>query len=384
MASSPSRQTPTTSNHGQPRLQEEEEEEAFSQAMELVYGSVLPMTIHAAMELGVFDILGNAGPDATLSAEQIVTQMPTTNPDAPAMIDRICSLLVQHGVLGVSVDDNVRKLPFRRNYCLNSVSKYFARCNQDGVSLAPLMTLLHDKVYMDSWSQLKNAVLEGGLPFNRVHGTQAYEYAGRDGRFSQVFNTGMFNHTTILVKKMLESYKGFQNLKQLVVVGGGIGVALSLITSKYPFIKGINFDLPHVIQHAPPYPGVKHVAGDMFESIPKGDAILLMGILHDWSDDCCLKLLENCYNSLPNDGKVIVVEQILPIYPEISTFARSKSLLDMLLMTQKPGGKERKQHEFDSLAFGSGFMSFALPCYFCNSHVMEFYKKGLKSVSIVV
>ncbi|KAL4622044.1 hypothetical protein ACB092_06G268700 [Castanea dentata] len=264
MASSPSRQTPTITTANQD-YKKKEEEEAFSQAMELVYGSVLPMTIHAAMELGVFDILGNVGPDATLSAEQIVTQMPTTNPDAPAMIDRICSLLVQHGVLGVSVGDHVRKLPLRRNYCLSSVSK----------------------------SQLKNAVLEGGLPFNRVHGTHAYEYAGRDGRFSQVSNTGM---------KMLESYKGFQNLKQLVVVGG-----------------------------------VKHVAGDMFESIPKGDAILLMGILHDWSDDCCLKLLENCYNSLPNDGKVIVVEQILPIYPEISTFARSKSLLDMLLMTQKPG-----------------------------------------------
>nr|POE55742.1 anthranilate n-methyltransferase [Quercus suber]POE55745.1 anthranilate n-methyltransferase [Quercus suber] len=106
--------------------------------------------------------------------------------------------------------------------------------------------------------------------------------------------------------------------------------------------------------------------------------------MNDWSDDRCLKLLENCYNSLPNDGKVIVVEQILPIYPEISTFARSKFLLDMLLMTQKPGGKERKQHEFDPLAFGSGFMSFALPCYFCNSHVMEFYKKGVKSVSVVV
>ena len=109
---------------------------------------------------------------------------------------------------------------------------------------------------MDVRSQLKNAVLEGGLPFNRVHGTHAYEYAGRDGRFSQVFNTGMFNHTTILVKKMLESYEGFQNLKQLVVVGGGIGVALSLITSKHPNIKGINFDLPHVIQHPPPYPGI--------------------------------------------------------------------------------------------------------------------------------
>jgi caffeic acid 3-O-methyltransferase len=105
-------------------------------------------------------------------------------------------------------------------------------------------------------SQLKDAVLEGGGAFNRVHGMHSYEYASRDPRFSQVFNTAMFNHTTILVKKMLESYDGFKNLKQIVDVGGGIGVALSLIISKYPKIKGINFDMPHVIQHAPPYPGM--------------------------------------------------------------------------------------------------------------------------------
>jgi caffeic acid 3-O-methyltransferase len=110
---------------------------------------------------------------------------------------------------------------------------------------------------MNVRSQLKNAILEGGHAFNRAHdGMNAYEYASKDARFSQVFNTAMFNRTTILVKKMLESYKGFEKLKQVVDVGGGIGVALSLITSKYPNIKGINFDLPHVIQHAPPFPGM--------------------------------------------------------------------------------------------------------------------------------
>ena len=109
---------------------------------------------------------------------------------------------------------------------------------------------------MNVRSLLKNAILEGGLPFNKVHGMHAYEYAGRDGRFSQVSNTAMFSHTAIIVKKILESFKGFENLKQVVDVGGGIGVALNLITSKYPNMKGINFDLPHVIKHAPPFPGM--------------------------------------------------------------------------------------------------------------------------------
>ena len=65
----------------------------------------------------------------------------------------------------------------------------------------------------------------------------------------------MISHTTIVLKQILESYKGFEQLNRVVDVGGGLGVTLSIITSKYPSIKGINFDLPHVIQHAPAYPG---------------------------------------------------------------------------------------------------------------------------------
>ncbi len=66
----------------------------------------------------------------------------------------------------------------------------------------------------------------------------------------------MLNGTTIVMKQILEVYKGFEQLKLLVDVGGGLGVTLNLITSRYSHIKGINFDLPHVIQHGPPYPGI--------------------------------------------------------------------------------------------------------------------------------
>lgn len=103
---------------------------------------------------------------------------------------------------------------------------------------------------------MKGAVLEGGIPFNRVYGTHAFEYPGLDPRFNQVFNTAMFNHTTIVIKKILDLYKGFEHLEKLVDVGGGLGVTLSLITSRYPHIKGINFDLPHVIKDAPSYIGM--------------------------------------------------------------------------------------------------------------------------------
>ena len=65
----------------------------------------------------------------------------------------------------------------------------------------------------------------------------------------------MINYSTTAIKAVVKCYNGFANLKQLVDVGGGLGVTLKIITSAYPSIKGINFDLPHVIQDAPSYPG---------------------------------------------------------------------------------------------------------------------------------
>ena len=104
-------------------------------------------------------------------------------------------------------------------------------------------------------SQLKEAILEGGIPFNRVHGMSAFEYPRIDPKFNQVFNAAMSNCTRLLAKQLLISYKGFQHINKLVDVGGGLGTTLSFIVSKYPNIQGINFDLPHVIKEAPSYPG---------------------------------------------------------------------------------------------------------------------------------
>lgn len=58
------------------------------------------------------------------------------------------------------------------------------------------------------------------------------------------------------MNKVLETYSGFEGLGSIVDVGGGIGTVTNMIVSKYPNIKAINFDLPHVINEAPSYPGV--------------------------------------------------------------------------------------------------------------------------------
>ncbi|XVE73616.1 hypothetical protein DITRI_Ditri11bG0133100 [Diplodiscus trichospermus] len=62
--------------------------------------------------------------------------------------------------------------------------------------------------------------------------------------------------------------------------------------------------------------GVENVAGDIFESVPEGDAVIMKLILHDWGDEQCLRILRNCYKAIPDNGKVIVVDSIIPVMPE--------------------------------------------------------------------
>ncbi|PIM99563.1 Hydroxyindole-O-methyltransferase [Handroanthus impetiginosus] len=348
------------------------EEESCLFAMQLASASVLPMVLKSAIELDLLELIKKSGAGAFVSPAELAAKLPTSNSEARVMLDRILRLLASYDVLACRLE----RLPdggVERRYGLAPVCKFLTK-NDDGVSMAPLLLMNQDKVLMESWYHLKDAVLDGGIPFNKAYGMTAFDYHGTDPRFNKVFNNGMSNHSTIIMKKILETYDGFEGLKTVVDVGGGTGATLNMIVSKYPSIKGINFDLPHVIEDAPSYPGVEHVGGDMFVSVPKGDAIFMKWICHDWSDEHCLKFLKNCYEALPQKGKVILAECILPEAPDNGLATKNVVHVDVIMLAHNPGGKERTEKEFQALAKGAGFNQLKKVCCAHNSWIMELYK----------
>ncbi|TXG60278.1 hypothetical protein EZV62_014851 [Acer yangbiense] len=157
--------------------QEVEEEEAnYSYAHNLAMSVVIPLAMRTAVELDVFEII-------------------------------------------------------ERLYGISRVSKYFVS-NEEGVSLAPFLLLPLQSVYLESWPKLRDAIIEGGTPFKMINGTHLFEYAAANPRFNQVYNKGVLNYTTVVMKKIIESYMGFEQFQQLVDVAGGVGVTLDLSTSK--------------------------------------------------------------------------------------------------------------------------------------------------------
>ncbi|KAJ1255745.1 hypothetical protein BS78_K166200 [Paspalum vaginatum] len=349
------------------------EEETCLHALQLVSSAVLPMTLRTAIELGLLETLVAAGGKA-LTPQEVAAKLPcTANPAAPSMVDRLLRLLASYNVVSCAVEER-EDGSLSRRYSATPVCRWLAP-NVDGVSMAPFLLLANDKLFMEAWCHMKDAVLEGGSPFNRAFRTASwFDYGGKDARFNRVYNDAMKEHSVILTKKILELYKGFDGVRTLVDVGGGLGSTIHAITSSYPAIHGINFDLHHVVSEAPAYPGVQHVGGDMFERVPSGDAILIKWILACCGDEQCATLLKNCYDALPPNGKVINVECILPVHPEVTNRAQGLIAVDVSLLAYSPDGKERYEREFVQLAKAAGFKSVKSTYIFANFWAMEYTK----------
>ena len=97
-------------------------------------------------------------------------------------------------------------------------------------------------------------------------------------------------------------------------------------------------------------------------------------ILHNWSDDHCVKLLKNCYNALLNNGKVIVHEHVLENETDTTMACKAISVLDIMIMTATANGRERTRKEFTALANATGFTTIKFISKACNYWVMEFFR----------
>ena len=147
-----SQSNPPLPNEKQPKIHHDniEEEEGFSYAMQLATSTVLSMAMQTAAELGIFNVIHRAGHNATISAADIAAELSCKNSDAPSAIDRLLRLLASHSILSCSVVEDRGRRSLRRLYGLTPVAKFFVK-NEDGVSLGPLMALIQDKVFLDSW-----------------------------------------------------------------------------------------------------------------------------------------------------------------------------------------------------------------------------------------
>ncbi|KAL8092872.1 trans-anol O-methyltransferase 1-like [Apium graveolens] len=353
------------------------DQEAFLTAMQIVNSSTVHGVLSALFDLNVFDIIAEkAGYDGYLHPDEIVSDLPTNNPEASDMLDRMLRLLASHSIIKCKLVKNISgNALLTRSYGLTSVSQYFVQ-GQDGPCLVPYHHLNHQKGVQKYWYKLKDAILEGGIPFNMAHnGGNVFDILEQNKHLASLFSESMSKTSATSMHVLLKIYKGFEGVTQVVDVGGAYGATLGCIVSLNPHVKGINFDLPHVVKNAPQLTGIDHVGGDMFVSVPKGEVIVLQRVLHDWNDEASVKILKKCYEALPDSGKVVIIEMIHSELPEEDVIAKNTSQVDIYMMLVTHGGRERNAEEFQMLGKEAGFASSKYICAADLYGVVELYKK---------
>ncbi|GAY61442.1 hypothetical protein CUMW_210030, partial [Citrus unshiu] len=248
-----------------------------------------------------------------LSASQILTCiLPSGGGDAENL-QCILRLLTSYGVFSEH-----REFGGERKYSLTEIGKSLVT-DAEGLSYAPYVLQHHQDAFMSAWPLVHEAVLDPTIePFVKVHGEPAYSYYGKMPEMNGLMRRAMSGVSVPFMTSVLDSYNGFKGVKRLVDVGGS---------------AGINFDLPEVVGEAPSIPGVTHIGGDMFNSIPAANAIFMKWVLATWTDDECKLIMENCYKALLAGGKLIACEPVL--LDDSNESQRTRALLegDIFVMT---------------------------------------------------
>ncbi|XP_002971518.2 anthranilate N-methyltransferase [Selaginella moellendorffii] len=320
----------------------------------MIFSLVTPFMLKAVVLLGIPEMISKAGP---LSLKQIVSRLSNPKNCQPDLLERILQFLVHKRALSEKIEKDGETY-----YGLTPISKWLAEEHH-------LLLLCTHEYPMAAFQKVNEAVLDGGHAYEMVNKVRLWEHdPGHGDEYVELLNKATLAWSTVTISLVLEHYDGFKDVKKLVDVGGGLGMCMGKIVEKYPHIEGVNFDLPHTVSSAPAFPGVAHVGGNMFESVPSADALLIKSVIINFSDEDCLRMLANCYKALPRGGKLIVIELI---YSKERPFEMD---LDMIMIGFTDGGKTRRFEEHKALLENSGFGNVSLVSVPSKEQVIEAYK----------
>ena len=211
------------------------------------------------------------------------------------------------------------------------------------------------------WSRLLDSVRSGQHARKLIGGTEDFGHLEGDGAAAEAFNDAMMALTRLLAGEVARRYD-FAGVQRIVDVGGGYGALLGAVLSAWPQAQGVLYDLPHAREGAHAHFAAvnvaercEFVAGSFFDSIPAdADVYLLKSIIHDWDDRRSAAILQNCRRAIARDGRLLLIERIMPARLEPCALHRILARADLTMLIGI-GGRERTEAGFRALLDAAGF-----------------------------
>jgi hypothetical protein len=315
-----------------------EQRAAAAAVLQMIWGVHISRAVYVAAELGVADLLAG-GP---LTAAQLAQARGVDE----RSLYRVLRLLAALGVL-TEQDGRVFGLTELGERLRAGVP---ASVRSWALVCESLETAL-------GFAPLTEAVTTGQPAFGLAHGMNLFEFMAGHRELAQRFQPAMSERTAAFAPSVAAGYD-FSPVRTVADIGGGKGTLLAAILRAHTHLRGILFDLPAalpdaaaVLRQAGVDDRCQIVPGDFFQAIPQGaDCYLLANVLHDWDDPTSAQILNTCRQAMANDGRVLIVERLIPGQPA----AAVPVLLSDLHMMVFTGGQERTNAQYGQLLAQAG------------------------------
>ncbi len=308
---------------------------------ELVQGYQVSAAIGAVARLGVADALA----DGPLTVDELASRV---GADTRSLM-RLVRALGNIGLFAAATGDRVELAP------LGKLLRSNAAGSAHGAAIAAT-----EEWRWRAYGHVTHSVRTGEAGFRPAHGCGLWEYLDRHPTAAEWFNNVMSRVSSVHAAALARCYD-FSGITRLVDVGGGHGELMIAVLQAHPAMHGVVFDLPSVVEGASRRLAASTVSGrcetvggDFFGGLPAGgDAYVLSWILHDWDDASAVRILNNCRAVLTEDGRLLVIEMIVPAAGDTRTPSSAdidrlvrEADLDMLVVV---GGRERTLAEYNEL-----------------------------------
>jgi hypothetical protein len=301
-------------------------------------GAWVSAAVYAAAKLGIADHLASGARSAGELAAATGTHPPT--------LYRFLRTLAGFGIVSESGGQRFTLTPLGE--ALKTGAPGSARSTLIAFGGVPFWRTWEEIIYS----------LETGKPgFDKVWGMPLFDFLAKDPEAASHFSEAMVGFHGSEPPTVADAYD-FSGISTLVDVGGATGNMLAAVLSRHTAVRGVLYDLPHVVRDAPALLKARGVdgrvtiqTGSFFEGVPAGgDAYLLSHIIHDWSEAQCLTILGHCRAAMRPGGRLLIVETVLP-----EGDAPHQGKLQDLVMLLFPGGQERTEKEYAALLEKGGF-----------------------------
>ena len=321
--------------------------EGHAQVLQLVYGAQVAQIIYVAAALGVPDLL--AGGTRTR------TELATAARIEERTLHRLLRGLI---ALGLCCEVEAER------YMLSELGQFL---RSDHPRSLRARILFNTEVLSPIWGRLLDTARTGASGALAALGMPFYEYLQHHADIGELFDRTMADAIRYRVQGALEAYD-FSGFRKIVDVGGGNGAFVVEVLKRSPRLEGVVFDLPnvaertrHTIAAMPEGARCRVDAGNALERVTEGaDCYVLSNLLVSMRDAEAAKVLQSCRRAMAGDGKVIIVEWIMPTGAEQSDeFARwdmASMDLNMLAIHGAGGWRVRTRYEFEQIIEAAGLV----------------------------